>query len=86
MKDDFSFLKLREQIISKSGVAPTATTKEQLKKLKFEPNINVQRSMIVDNSDNRINKPSNEIEEIEKTPTAVNISESKNKFYLFFNF
>lgn len=44
MKDNnFSFIKLRDEIITKSGLTQNST-KEQQKRLKFEPNINVTRS------------------------------------------
>ena len=44
--NDFSFVKLREEIINKSGIYnnPTDLNNENPKKLKFEPNINISRN------------------------------------------
>jgi hypothetical protein len=45
LTDDFSFVKLRNEIFNKTGVTPTVGTisRDLNKKLKFEPNINVTR-------------------------------------------
>lgn len=45
-KGNFSFLKLREEIISKSGMGSNVvdSTHNLVKKLKFEPNFNIPRT------------------------------------------
>jgi hypothetical protein len=43
---DFSFLKLRDEIINKSGIIPSSNELSSPinQRLKFEPNINITRS------------------------------------------
>ena len=47
MKDNnFSFIKLRDEIIHKSGLGHNIPLKETQKKLKFEPNVNIARQSV----------------------------------------
>jgi hypothetical protein len=72
MKDNnFSFVKLRDEIINKTGLSHSSSHKESQKKLKFEPNVNIARQNIP-NTEIKTEKP----EQIEHSNT-VNLTESK---------
>ncbi len=72
---NFSFLKLREEIITKSGGISHAGFKEPQKKLKFEPNLNITRQHIPEHVESIV--PAEVINVPQEASTKVDLSESK---------
>ena len=79
MKDNnFSFIKLRDEITTKSGLGSSISSKEHQKKLKFEPNLNVTRHHVhTENIEINNNIQKQEIVVQEQPANVVNINESK---------
>jgi len=83
MKDNnFSFIKLRDEIITKSGLTQNSS-KEQQKRLKFEPNINVTRSYTPSETFDAPIQVKQEVIETQQ-PIVMNANESKS--YIKFSF
>ncbi len=77
MKDNnFSFIKLRDEITTKSGLGSSVSSKEPQKKLKFEPNLNVTRHHIHTENVEINNIQKQEILIQEQPANVVNINES----------
>jgi hypothetical protein len=72
MKDNnFSFVKLRDEIINKSGIGHLHNLKDSQRKLKFEPNVNISRQNIP-HTEFKTEKP-----EQTEPSNVVNLTESK---------